>query len=117
MCLMHWDKALVLDCLVCVVTSRNIWILNLLVSWDHLNWGLGNGPGRFGLGCAVYKVARAMVGLLMIWVGRASYVSKWEGRPMDDPFLVRFKIEQTCTKKICTIIIVIYRTLVISLTD
>ena len=39
------------------------------------------------------------------------------GRPIDDSLLAGFKMKQICTKKLCIIIIVIYKVLVIILTN
>jgi len=78
---------------------------------------VANEPSWDGLGLARLKnrQGRIVVGPLM---NAAFSANKWarSRRPMGNPLLTLFKMEQTCSKKLCIIIIVMYKALVISLT-
>jgi len=77
--------------------------------------GLGPlGPTRLQSG-----PGQAMVGLLIIWIGLGPLWKKrcGLGRPMGDPLLAGFKMEQICTKKLCIITTIMYKVLAIILTN
>jgi len=87
--------------IICSIVDRVLYVLIIQIrgaQWTELGW--------------------VRIGLLAIWVASGFYVENdWVGLTHDDLLLAYFKMDQAGTKKFYIIIIVMYKALVVSLTN